>query len=200
MSQETFQMICSMNLKTMETQLVLQCAPVMLGVKISNLFMVPTAWSKEVELFFQKLPLSILRLYQTQKKCAFLVYRPNLLSEYLKRDEIKNLMREFGYEDMELEEMAERFQQRYEQSMQETGEYPHEIGIFLGYPVEDVRGFIENCGRDFVYSGYWKVYGDAARAIRQFKQFDAAKETGIQLLNRGYHICEIITSDRRKKD
>ncbi|MCR5153646.1 MAG: DUF3793 family protein, partial [Lachnospiraceae bacterium] len=27
--------------------------------------------------------------------------------------------------------------------------FPHEIGIFLGYPLEDVKGFIENKGKNY---------------------------------------------------
>ena len=32
----------------------------------------------------------------------------------------------------------------------------------------DVKGFIENKGRNFLYSGYWKVYEDAPRAKERF--------------------------------
>ena len=38
------------------------------------------------------------------------------------------------------------------------GEFPHEIGVFLGYPLADVIGFIENRGKNFTACGYWKVY------------------------------------------
>src|SRR5699024_9979090 len=36
--------------------------------------------------------------------------------------------------------------------------FPHEIGFFLGYPYEDVVGFIENEGENYLCSGCWKVY------------------------------------------
>ena len=42
--------------------------------------------------------------------------------------------------------------------MQIRKSFPHEIGLFLGYPAEDVAGFISHKGHDFCYSGYWKVY------------------------------------------
>ena len=47
-------------------------------------------------------------------------------------------------------------------------EFPHEIGIFLGYPLADVVGFIEHQGHDYVYCGYWKVYGDLRSAVKSF--------------------------------
>ena len=66
MSQETFQMICNMNIKNVETQVVLQCAPVLMDVKVSNLLMLPTAWTQEIENYFQQLPLSIIKLYEKE--------------------------------------------------------------------------------------------------------------------------------------
>ena len=50
-------------------------------------------------------------------------------------------------------------------------EFPHEIGLFLSYPPEDVRGFIENRAQNFKRAGLWKVYGDEARAEALFRKF-----------------------------
>ena len=33
--------------------------------------------------------------------------------------------------------------------------FPHEIGIFLGYPAHDVRGFIENGGKNCRFIWCW---------------------------------------------
>jgi hypothetical protein len=46
-------------------------------------------------------------------------------------------------------------------------EFPHEIGLFLGYPPEDVAAFIENDGKNYACRTHWKVYHepDAAREI-----------------------------------
>jgi hypothetical protein len=58
---------------------------------------------------------------------------------------------------------------------QVPGEFPHEIGIFLGYPPEDVIGF--RSGRPSPYScrGYWQVYHRPDRAERTFAYLDAAR-------------------------
>lgn len=45
-------------------------------------------------------------------------------------------------------------------------DFPHELGLFLGYPAEDVRGFIDR--KQCKYIGLWKVYEsdeEKARAI-----------------------------------
>jgi hypothetical protein len=52
---------------------------------------------------------------------------------------------------------------------------PHEIGVFLGYPLPDVRAFVRNKGRNYLLNGYWKVYTDVSYAVRMFQAFDQAK-------------------------
>ena len=41
----------------------------------------------------------------------------------------------------------------------EAADFPHEIGVFLGYPLEDVVGFIRHRGKCFTCCGCWKSYG-----------------------------------------
>ena len=50
-------------------------------------------------------------------------------------------------------------------------DFPHEIGLFLGYPCEDVRGFIDNKAACAKCVGCWKVYGDEEKAKKQFERF-----------------------------
>lgn len=192
MSQETFQIICNMDIKNVETQVVLQCAPVLMNVKISNLLMLPSVWKNEIKSLFEELPLELVELYEHNGKTAFLVYRPLELSKYLNEQDTACAMQKFGYEKMELGEIVERFSIRYGEYHSGEGEYPHEIGLILGYPTEDVLGFIEHGGKDYAYSGYWKVYGNVAVAVMRFKMFDYAKESGIQMLNRGHNIKSIV--------
>ena len=35
----------------------------------------------------------------------------------------------------------------------ESGEFPHEVGLFLGYPPEDVKGFIDHRANNFKCAG-----------------------------------------------
>jgi len=70
-------------------------------------------------------------------------------------------------------------------------EFPHEIGAFLEYPVEDVRGFLENNGENFIYSGYWKVYHNASRTIKLFQFYDLVREHALREVMNGKSIKEI---------
>ena len=50
-------------------------------------------------------------------------------------------------------------------------DFPHEIGVFLGYPLADVIGFIQNRGKNFTACGYWKVYTDPTAAQAEFDRY-----------------------------
>ena len=69
--------------------------------------------------------------------------------------------------------------------------FPHEIGVFLGYPVKDVRGFIENEGKRYLMIGYWKVYSDLADARMIFKEYDRAKDCAVNEFLSGKSVRDI---------
>ncbi len=64
-------------------------------------------------------------------------------------------------------------------------EFPHEMGIFLGYPLGDVKGFIRHRGRDFLYCGYWKVYENEAEARKLFSVYTSVKQQMLKELYQG---------------
>ena len=50
-------------------------------------------------------------------------------------------------------------------------DFPHEIGLFLGYAPEDVDGFIRLGAGRAKCVGTWKVYGDLEAAKKKFALF-----------------------------
>ena len=78
--------------------------------------------------------------------------------------------------------------------------FPHEIGIILGYPPEDIEGFKRYKGRNFKCCGYWKVYGNAERAQKMFDAYTLCREKLMQALQDGVtlksccrcHITEVL--------
>ncbi len=61
--------------------------------------------------------------------------------------------------------------------MSDDGEFPHEIGLFLSYPPEDVRGFIKNRRSGCKLVGTWKVYGDEENAKHKFDLYKKCTDT-----------------------
>ena len=90
------------------------------------------------------------------------LYRPKALARDLACEDAACLLNGSGYDGTEPSGCLRCLMDRLQ--CQKDG-FPHEIGLFLGYPPEDVRGFIENETRNYKFTGYWKVYGDeGARA------------------------------------
>ena len=96
-----------------------------------------------------------------------------------------------GYpEDDDVEVLLSILSTRYQKHMLKAGEFPHEMGLFLGYPMEDVEGFIENNGKNFLCTGYWKVYKNKQEKTALFQQYEQAKEWMIVFVSNGIDIIE----------
>jgi hypothetical protein len=193
MSQELLQMIYSLNQEDIKTQLALHCSPVLTGLKISNLFIVFNEYEKMVYEIFKKSPISISVIWRSKEKTTFLLYNKNRVEEYLENEDVKKLMISFGYKKPELYSILVELRGRYTNYKEKGEEFPHELGILLGYPVEDVAGFIENKGKNFLYTGYWKVYGNVRETKNIFYMFNQARENVVRMLMNGASIQNILT-------
>ena len=71
-------------------------------------------------------------------------------------------------------------------------EFPHEIGVFFGYPLEDVKSYIENNGENALYVGYWKVYHNVEKCVDIFKTYDEEKTNAFNELINGKSITQIM--------
>ena len=83
---------------------------------------------------------------------------------------------------------------RLVQRLRRQEEFPHEVGLFLSYPPEDVAGFIANNARRCKCSGLWKVYGDEARAKRMFRAFKTCTADYCRHLRSGKTLEELVVA------
>lgn len=192
MCKETLEMMLCLNRKELETQVVMQCAPLLTGIKISNLLTTDQNNRIHTARLFSRTPVSCFLLCQSQGKAVFLLYMKEQLKAYLDLPSVKGLMKRFGYTGMKLDEILSLVGQCYKDHMEGRREFPHEIGLLLGYPAADVEGFIENKGQDSLYSGYWKVYSDPEECRRIFNKYDHARERVIRLMVGGMTVRHII--------
>lgn len=192
MSQEIFQIIQQMGLKDVEIQLALQCAPIITRLKISNLLIVESDKESKIKEILKDTEISYFILLTRNNKTTFLLYRADELEQYFLKKEVKELLKVLGYKRCELKHILFICQRRYKLYMTERDNFPHEIGLLLGYPIEDVHGFIQNEGKNFLYSGYWKVYKNISQKIELFEKFDCAKENMIKMIACGMKIQQII--------
>lgn len=192
MSAEIIQIFKCMNRKELSTQLAIQCAPLLTGNKISNLFIIDASEKGKVIRLFSNTPIAVFVLYENDKKVTFLLYKRQELMHYLQNISVKGFMLNLGYKEMKLEYILRELQIKYSSHMTLKEEFPHELGIILEYPVEDVRAFIKNQGRNSIYVGYWKVYSNLAEALAIFEKYTIAKETLIRMVFQGYEIKQIL--------
>ena len=76
--------------------------------------------------------------------------------------------------------------------MQLQKSFPHEIGLFLGYPVAAVVGFITHKGQAFCYSGYWKVYANEEETRALFDRYAHCIEDFCSRLEQGCSFPDLV--------
>ena len=104
---------------------------------------------------------------------------------------VYELIQKYGYTDMQVERVLAHLSDRIRGFNRKGMGFPHEIGVFLGYPLDDVKGFIENAGKKYLMIGYWKVYSDLAGARTAFMEYDRAKDCAVNEFLTGKSIREI---------
>lgn len=178
-------------LENLQMQVILQSAPVLKNVKMSCMFAVPGAYLKTVSSFFAGTNISVRCLCQRKGRAIILVYREEQLADYLRDDQVAMFLRQFGYYGDFLREYLTYLGERFSYYYNQEGGFPHEMGIFLGYPLEDVKGFIAHGGKNCCFTGYWKVYSNVEHAKQKFQAFDMAKEAAVNEFFSGKNVWEI---------
>ena len=95
------------------------------------------------------------------------VYRPARVARLLAVPHMLDFLAGEGYTPGTADELLDQLAER----LCCEGDFPHEIGVFLGHPLADVIGFIQNRGKNFTACGYWKVYTDPTAAQAEFDRY-----------------------------
>ncbi|MDO4266444.1 MAG: DUF3793 family protein [Eubacteriales bacterium] len=124
------------------------------------------------------------------KRALLLLYRREQLSMQLSKPGARRILSKLGYPaDADPEALLSRLEGRF---LHSCGEFPHEIGLFLGYPAEDVADFIRFGGRGERLCGYWKVYHDPESAKRKFTLYDRCRRYLCCSLQNGIPISTLL--------
>ena len=157
-----------------DEMIICHCSPTLAGLKTGNLFNCPCSDKKELILAVRSLNkrlapkgIRVIPIQVCEQRVLIYLYRPDKLENDLAVEEAGEILRACGYSTGDCDKCVVRLSRR----LQESGDFPHEIGLFLGYPPEDVRGFIENHAEGYKFVGCWKVYGDEKSAKKQFARY-----------------------------
>ncbi|MBQ9844839.1 MAG: DUF3793 family protein [Oscillospiraceae bacterium] len=162
-----------------EHMLIDHCSPTLAGVKTGSLFTCDYKSKNKVYLEIRRINrilvpkgLRLLPLRFHKGKVLIYLYRPDQLENDLTDHTASRLLRQCGYSlkngNYCIVELIGK--------LNSAESFPHEIGLFLGYPPEDVDGFMNGSPADFKYSGLWKVYGDVDKAKKTFARYRKCSE------------------------
>lgn len=168
--------------------MVRMCAPTLAGMKTGSLYnyhyddrceMMESirGWNRRL----RNKGICLIPLRYSDHTALIYLFRPELLRCDLCCTKASELLRTQGYESSRCGQCLARLIER----LQGENAFPHEIGLFLGYPPEDVEGFIQNSAEGFKTVGYWKVYGDAEAAERKFRRYRKCTELLCRRLQNG---------------
>ena len=171
-----------------DEKIIRHCAPTLASMKTGNLF--TCAFSSREEMlesarsFNRRMcprGLRAVPMRYANGLGLIYVYRPQKLDKDLAHETAGRLLGDCGYPCRNANRCLARLRSRVNASE----EFPHEIGLFLGYPPEDVDGFI-NRHDEAVCTGLWKVYGDAEKARRTFEKYKKCTSVYIKKWHEGY--------------
>lgn len=178
----------------MEEYLIECCSPTLASIKTANLFNYP--FSSETELYSQLARwndilgakgVSITVLRQRERTALIYVYRRTKLKNDLENREVRGLLADCGYAECDIDSAIGNLRRR----LYAAETFPHEIGVFLGYPVGDVKGFICNGGKNCKCEGCWKVYCNQHEAERTFARYKKCSSAYARLWSSGKSVRDL---------
>ena len=157
-----------------EINIINNCAPTLAGLKTGNIFNCPIARGEDINLtiesfnkVFEPKGLKMILLRIKDNVAMLYLYRVKQLANDLHQDNIREYLKKMEYPSENANDCIECLKHR----INTMDEFPHEIGLILGYPIEDVIGFSTLGANGSKYCGAWRVYGDVEKAKKQFALF-----------------------------
>ncbi len=138
-------------------------------------------WDREKKILFAQTKLKYEEMNRKQEGVSVLIYHPNHLSAVFQISEHVGFLHSFGYPDPDnLSSNIQFLKKRIY-----GGSFPHEVGLFLGIPLAEVRIFMHNPEKKPLMTGYWKVYLDMEGAKATFDQYNLLKRSFMEYILAG---------------
>jgi hypothetical protein len=172
-------------LDCLTAHLMLECAEVLAGVKPANLISLGNRpqvcgrnlyqlWQSHHEELASRLADLTIKVLQTRERALLLLcYNNSHLERNLAHAGIRTLLHKAGYEaDSSIEALLGELSRRIENN----GSFPHEIGLFIGYPAKDVAAFMGLIKLPFTCQCLWKIYGNPDKSLGLAEQFRCCRQ------------------------
>ena len=153
-----------------DAYIVRHCSPTLAGLKTGNMFTVKQGKEttvsdlRNVNHRITKYGLRMIPLRRNGEDVLLYLYRPERLKKDLSHPEAQRILSQKGYNTQDSEQCVAQVAEH----LRTDASFPHEIGLFLSYPPEDVLGFMVHPKQGVKAVGYWKVYGIRKKRNRPF--------------------------------
>ncbi|MCK8827651.1 DUF3793 family protein [Natroniella acetigena] len=152
-------------------------------------------WDKcknEILCYYEQIKIIELNQGFTRRKILF--YHQAALDKQLDNLKALNFLRKLGYpEEYKFKLYLDLLVTKLKKHDLGAGVFPHEIGIFLGYPLKDVLGFMGYSDLEYTCREEWKVYGDKTISSLQKNRFDLARAYFSKKLDQVQNIKKVYT-------
>ncbi|RJE49027.1 MULTISPECIES: DUF3793 family protein [unclassified Dehalobacter] len=159
-------------------------APLLIASKPAELLTFTTAIKKDVLETWDQIKdrlhpyVTVQEIVRNKASVSILFYIADRLSSILQIPENQHFLRSLGYfGEMDQDTAIQALKQKWL-----IGTFPHEIGLFLGFPLDDVADFIYFPDKKPLLIGYWKVYHSPEKARRIFREYNEARHAYIRYM------------------
>ncbi len=115
------------------------------------------------------------KIKQINNEIKIFFYNPNALEKHLLQPMSAVCLKKFHYPvHRDMERQIDELVRRIERVQQ--GECPHEIGVFLGYPIKDVLGYLGWSSKELTKVRCWRVYGDETESDQLYEQIISMRQ------------------------
>ncbi len=175
-------------------------APTLCNIKCGNMFFTKSKefnkyyfdnWKKT----FYEMGFSTFSLKLSDETTAILVLNLSWINKILNQNLAKKYLEKKHYSSTNTSNFLNELFSR----MIENPDFPHEVGIILGYPVEDVIEFEKNQGHNCKYCGYWKSYSDVEKAKACQNKYKDCSIKCRFLYDQGYSLFQIINTYKKEQ-
>lgn len=192
-------------LDCLTAHLMLECSEVLAGVKPANLISIVNRtrpcgrnlyqlWQSHHEALSGKFAnLTFIELQIRPQALLLLCFNREELERNLAHAGIRTLLHKSGYDaGASCEDLVGELRSR----IGKCDSFPHEIGLFIGYPAKDVAAFMGLVKLPFTCQGPWKIYGNPLQSLALADQYRCCRQRMSAILAKGN--CKSLELDNPK--
>lgn len=155
--------------------LIENLAPLVLGIKPSVLLNMSLEqemnWKELQELITRQKTLQLKEIRELKGRLQVFFYQRERLDSLLQQEPVHEFLTSLGYpEHHSLDAYLSLLQHKIV-----SRKFPHEIGVFLGYPLKDVLGFMGLLPLPYRKTQDWRIYGDETPSNEIYEKYRQAR-------------------------